>query len=158
MIHLALILCRVVTPSWIIYIRPLKVSEAEGFRGRDRRALRFNLTNRGALRVVRYLNTQGSILTAYFSLHIQLFGTAYCGGACILTAAGISEFWEEVARVSRRHSGLVLTTAVANLLSTHILFNAHILPLILILHLHGRDAGGEVIAPTMAAHTLTTAL
>ena len=133
MIHLALILCRVVAPSWIVYIGPLKVPEAEGFRGRDRRALRFNLTNRGALRVVRYLNSQGSILTAYFSLHIQLLGTAYWWGTGILTAAGISEFWEEVARVSRRHGGFVLSTTVANVLPTHILFDSHILHLILIL-------------------------
>ena len=109
------------------------------------------------MRVVRYLNSQGSILTAYFSLHIQLLGTAYWWGTGILTAAGISEFWEEVARVSRRHGGFVLSTTVANVLPTHILFDSHILHLILILHLHGRDAGGEVVAATMAADTLTTA-
>lgn len=39
MIHLALILCRVITPSRNIYMGPLIVPEAERFRGRDWRTL-----------------------------------------------------------------------------------------------------------------------
>ena len=84
------------------------------------------------MRVIRYIYSQGSVLAAYFGLHIQLLGTAY-RGSCILTATDVIEFWEE--GVSRRHGGLVLSTAVANVLSAHILFDSDILHLILVLNL-----------------------
>lgn len=80
--------------------------------------------------VVRYVDSQGCVLAANFSLNTQLFGAAYWG-ACILTAASIIEFWEKVA--GRRHSCPVLPTAVANVLPTHMLFDANILLLVLTL-------------------------
>ena len=80
--------------------------------------------------VVRYVDSQGCVLTANFSLNTQLFGAANWG-ACIFTAADVSEFWEKVA--GRRHRCLVLPTAVANVLAAHILFDANILLLVLTL-------------------------
>ena len=82
------------------------------------------------MRVVGYVKSQGCILTPNFSLNTQLFGAADWG-ACIFTTTDVIEFWEEVA--SRRHAGLVLSTTITNVLSTHILFDADILLLILAL-------------------------
>ena len=69
-------------------------------------------------------------MAAYLRLHIQLLRAAY-RGACIITASVIVKFWEEVA--CRRHAGLVLPTAIPNVLSTHVLFDAYVLHLVLIL-------------------------
>ena len=80
--------------------------------------------------VVRYVYSQGRILTANFSLNTQLLGTTD-RRACIFTAASIIEFWEKVA--GRRHSCPVLPTAVANVLPAHMLFDANILLLVLTL-------------------------
>ena len=76
------------------------------------------------MHVVGYIDSQGRILTANFSLNAQLLGAAN-RGACLLAATDIVELWEKVA--SRRHAGLVLPTAITNVLPTHVLFYADIL-------------------------------
>ena len=69
-------------------------------------------------------------MAAYLGLHIQLLGAAN-GRACILTATVTVKFWEEVA--CRGHAGLVLPTAIPNVLPAHVLFDAYVLHLVLIL-------------------------